>query len=279
MRSAVLRSAARARRLRRPLRRVPRPPCAAGFSSSCPEDGSRPASNSVRGRGAGFAGVPPARPHRLAAGTRRGLITCAAVESAASSLGDNLPGDGLPPRLSKILVANRGEIAVRIIETARRLGIKTVAVYSTADARSPHVAAADEAVCIGPPASGSSYLDVEKICRAVELTGADGVHPGYGFLSENSDFARAVEGLQVDGRKVAFVGPSSSAIAMMGDKIQSKLIADAAGVTTIPGHDGSVDSAEHAVEIANEVGYPVMIKASSGGGGKGMRVCRTGELP
>ena len=224
--------------------------------------------------------MPPARPHRLASGTagRRGLITCAAVESAASSLGDNLPGDDLPPRLSKILVANRGEIAVRIIETARRLGIKTVAVYSTADARSPHVSAADEAVCIGPPASGSSYLDVEKICRAVELTGAGGVHPGYGFLSENSEFARAVEGLQVDGREVRFIGPSSSAIAMMGDKIQSKLIADAAGVTTIPGHDGSVDSAEHAVEIANEVGYPVMIKASSGGGGKGMRVCRTGEL-
>lgn len=219
-------------------------------------------------------------------------MTCSAVESASSRGG--APDDGLPPRLSKVLVANRGEIAVRIIETARRLGVRTVAVYSTADARSPHVSAADEAVCVGPPASGSSYLDVGRVCRAAELTGADGVHPGYGFLSENADFARAVEGLDVtdptdgdgdggprtaakSGRKVRFVGPSSSAIAAMGDKIQSKLIAEAADVTTIPGHDGAVDSAEHAVEIARGIGYPVMIKASSGGGGKGMRICRTGE--
>ena len=202
----------------------------------------------------------------------RALATCTAVESAASSPPGSSDG-GLPPRLSKVLVANRGEIAVRVIRTARSLGIRTVAVYSAADARSPHVSAADEAVCIGPAESGSSYLDIDRVCRAAALTGADAVHPGYGFLSENADFARAVEGL--DG--VRLVGPSSSAIAAMGDKIQSKLIADAAGVTTIPGHDGAVDSAGRAVEIARGIGYPVMIKASSGGGGKGMRICRTGE--
>ena len=148
---------------------------------------------------------------------------------------------------------------------------------------------ADEAVCIGPPASSGSYLDIEKVCEAITLTGATGVHPGYGFLSENASFAERVEQLTVVNNittnydnntdddttktKVKFIGPSSHAIHSLGDKIQSKLIAEAAGVSIIPGYNGVVTSPEHAVEIANDIGYPVMIKASSGGGGKGMRIC------
>ena len=141
---------------------------------------------------------------------------------------------------------------------------------------------ADEAVCIGPPASSASYLDIDKVCEAITLTGAEGVHPGYGFLSENSLFAERVEQLTVgsnttndngDGTKVKFIGPSTHAIQSLGDKIQSKLIAQAAGVSIIPGYNGVVTSPEHALEIAHDIGYPVMIKASSGGGGKGMRIC------
>eukprot|EP00579_Thalassiosira_antarctica_P001903 CAMPEP_0201870296 /NCGR_PEP_ID=MMETSP0902-20130614/3447_1 /ASSEMBLY_ACC=CAM_ASM_000551 /TAXON_ID=420261 /ORGANISM="Thalassiosira antarctica, Strain CCMP982" /LENGTH=850 /DNA_ID=CAMNT_0048395887 /DNA_START=152 /DNA_END=2704 /DNA_ORIENTATION=- len=192
------------------------------------------------------------------------------------------------PPFRKILIANRGEIAIRILETARAHNIKTVAIYSTADAHSPHVTLADEAVCIGPPASNQSYLDMDKVCQAVEMTGSEGVHPGYGFLSENSNFAERVEGMLVnqlphndggrlgsaEGRKqVKFIGPSTHAIQSLGDKIQSKLLADAAGVSTIPGYNGVVTSPDHALEIAHEIGYPVMIKASSGGGGKGMRIC------
>jgi len=190
------------------------------------------------------------------------------------------------PPFRKILVANRGEIAIRIMQTARADGVETVSIYSTADAHSPHVSMADEAVCIGPAASGLSYLDIEKVCEAIHMTGSEGVHPGYGFLSENSNFAERVEGMLVntngnanaadDGgerKKVRFIGPSAHAIQSLGDKIQSKLIADSAGVSTIPGYNGVVTSPEHAVEIANDIGYPVMIKASSGGGGKGMRIC------
>jgi len=140
---------------------------------------------------------------------------------------------------------------------------------------------ADEAVCIGPPASSASYLDIDKVCEAIVLTGAEGVHPGYGFLSENSGFAERVEELTVghndnsdnNSAKVKFIGPSTHAIQSLGDKIQSKLIAQAAGVSIIPGYNGVVTSPEHALEIAHDIGYPVMIKASSGGGGKGMRIC------
>mmetsp|Transcript_14985 Transcript_14985/g.21286 ORF Transcript_14985/g.21286 Transcript_14985/m.21286 type:complete len:829 (-) Transcript_14985:54-2540(-) len=191
------------------------------------------------------------------------------------------------PPFSKILIANRGEITLRIIRTAQQLGIQTIAIYSTADAKSLHVQMADEAVCIGPPASSDSYLDIDKVCEAIQLTGAEGVHPGYGFLSENSAFAERVEQLTVGNNnnkssssnsnqseaKVKFIGPSTHAIQSLGDKIQSKLIAQAAGVSIIPGYNGVVTSPEHALEIAHDIGYPVMIKASSGGGGKGMRIC------
>eukprot|EP00985_Skeletonema_marinoi_P022072 scaffold13855_cov168-Skeletonema_marinoi.AAC.3 len=186
------------------------------------------------------------------------------------------------PPFHKILIANRGEITLRIIRTARHLGIQTVAIYSTADSKSLHVQMADEAVCIGPPASSASYLDIDKVCEAIVLTGSEGVHPGYGFLSENSGFAERVEQLTVGNNdnsdsnsdaKVKFIGPSTHAIQSLGDKIQSKLIAQAAGVSIIPGYNGVVTSPEHALEIAHDIGYPVMIKASSGGGGKGMRIC------
>ncbi|WP_421723561.1 acetyl-CoA carboxylase biotin carboxylase subunit [Bauldia sp.] len=172
----------------------------------------------------------------------------------------------------KILIANRGEIAVRIMRTARRMGIATVAVYCDTDADAPHVEAADEAVNIGPPPATSSYLLVDKIVEACEQTGAAAVHPGYGFLSERSDFAEALAAAGI-----VFVGPNPAAIAAMGDKLESKRLAAQAGVSTVPGHVGAVEDAEAAVEIAAETGYPVMIKASAGGGGKGMRIARTME--
>ncbi|WP_126173536.1 acetyl-CoA carboxylase biotin carboxylase subunit [Altericroceibacterium xinjiangense] len=168
---------------------------------------------------------------------------------------------------SKILIANRGEIACRIIRTARRMGIATVAVYSDADARSPHVKLADEAVYIGPAPASDSYLLPEKIIAACKATGAEAVHPGYGFLSERASF---VEALEAEG--IAFIGPPASAIAAMGDKIESKKLAKDAGVNVVPGHLGEIDDTEHAVRIAGEIGYPVMMKASAGGGGKGMRL-------
>jgi propionyl-CoA carboxylase alpha chain len=199
--------------------------------------------------------------------------TAAAVATAAAS------AEVENPPFHKILIANRGEITLRIIRTAQSLGIQTVSIYSTADSKSLHVQLADEAVCIGPPASSDSYLDIDKVCEAISVTGAEGVHPGYGFLSENASFAERVEELVVNKnknnkkQKVKFIGPSSHAIHSLGDKIQSKLIAEAAGVSTIPGYNGVVTSPEHALEIAHDIGYPVMIKASSGGGGKGMRIC------
>jgi propionyl-CoA carboxylase alpha chain len=170
---------------------------------------------------------------------------------------------------NKILIANRGEIACRVIKTARRLGIATVAVYSDADRDALHVAMADEAVHIGPPASSKSYLVIDKILQACQDTGAEAVHPGYGFLSENATFAErmAEQGL-------SFIGPNVLAIESMGDKITSKKLAERAGVNTIPGHTEVIDSASAAVAIAREIGYPVMLKASAGGGGKGMRVAR-----
>jgi propionyl-CoA carboxylase alpha chain len=168
---------------------------------------------------------------------------------------------------SKILVANRGEIACRVFKTAKRLGIGTVAVYSEADRNALHVEMADEAVLIGPPPANQSYLLIDRIIEACRETGADAVHPGYGFLSERAEFA---ERLKAEG--IAFIGPPVNAIEAMGDKITSKKLADEAGVSTVPGHMGLIDDAEHAVTIATEIGYPVMIKASAGGGGKGMRI-------
>ncbi|MEM1377213.1 MAG: acetyl/propionyl/methylcrotonyl-CoA carboxylase subunit alpha [Pseudomonadota bacterium] len=168
---------------------------------------------------------------------------------------------------TKILIANRGEIACRVIQTAKRMGIATVAVYSDADAGALHVSMADEAVHIGPPAASESYLVAEKIIAACKETGAQAVHPGYGFLSERASFCEALEA-----EGIIFIGPKPKAINAMGDKITSKKIAAEAGVSTVPGHMGLIDDAEHAVKIASEIGYPVMIKASAGGGGKGMRI-------
>ncbi len=167
----------------------------------------------------------------------------------------------------KILIANRGEIACRVIRTARRLGIATVAVYSDADAASSHVEQADESVYLGPPPAAQSYLMGEKIIEACRATGAQAVHPGYGFLSERAAFAQALTDVGI-----AFIGPPASAIAAMGDKIESKKLAKAAGVSVVPGFVGEIDSTDHAVEIAGGIGYPVMMKASAGGGGKGMRL-------
>ena len=167
----------------------------------------------------------------------------------------------------KILIANRGEIACRVIKTARKMGIKTVAVYSDADARAPHVEMADEAVHIGPPPASESYLIADRIIAACKATGAEAVHTGYGFLSERTSFAEAL-----DAAGIAFIGPPVGAIAAMGDKIESKKLAKAAGVNVVPGYVGEIDSTDHAVEIANGIGYPVMMKASAGGGGKGMRL-------
>lgn len=168
---------------------------------------------------------------------------------------------------TKILIANRGEIACRVIHTAKKMGIQTVAVYSDADRDARHVELADEAVHIGPAPSRESYLVMDKIIAACKQTGAQAVHPGYGFLSENEEFARRVEE-----EGIVFIGPKHASIAAMGDKIASKKLAAAAKVNTIPGHNAAIDTAQHAVEIAKGIGYPVMIKASAGGGGKGLRV-------
>ncbi len=167
----------------------------------------------------------------------------------------------------KILVANRGEIACRVMRTAKKMGIATVAVYSDADARAPHVRMADEAVRLGPAPASESYLKAELILEAARATGADAIHPGYGFLSERESFAKACAEAGI-----AFVGPPPKAIAAMGDKIESKKLAKQAGVNVVPGFVGEIEDTEHAVRIAGEIGYPVMMKASAGGGGKGMRL-------
>jgi propionyl-CoA carboxylase alpha chain len=172
----------------------------------------------------------------------------------------------------KILIANRGEIACRVIKTARAMGIRTVAVYSDADARALHVRMADEAVRIGTAASADSYLRIDRIVDACRRTGAEAVHPGYGFLSENPKFCEAL-----DKAGIAFIGPKVPAITSMGDKITSKKLAEGAGVNTIPGFTSEIDGPDHAVQIAREIGYPVMLKASAGGGGKGMRVAWNDE--
>ncbi|WP_079212574.1 acetyl-CoA carboxylase biotin carboxylase subunit [Brucella pituitosa] len=169
--------------------------------------------------------------------------------------------------IKKILIANRGEIACRVIKTAKKMGIATVAVYSDADRNALHVKMADEAVHIGPAPSNQSYIVIDKILAAIKETGADAVHPGYGFLSENPHFAEALKAANV-----TFIGPPVNAIEAMGDKITSKKLASEAGVSTVPGHMGLIENADEAVKIASTVGYPVMIKASAGGGGKGMRI-------
>lgn len=185
----------------------------------------------------------------------------------------------VPDMFKKILIANRGEIACRIIRTARRMGIKTVAVYSDADRSALHMRMADEAVHIGPAPSAESYLVAERIIQACKDTGAEAVHPGFGFLSERASFAEA---LAREG--IVFIGPGAEAMNSMGDKIASKLLAQKAGVNTIPGYTNVIDGPDHAVRIAREIGYPVMLKASAGGGGKGMRVvyndeeCREGFI-
>ncbi|CAJ1015585.1 Biotin carboxylase, N-terminal domain [Leishmania utingensis] len=176
------------------------------------------------------------------------------------------------PIFDKVLVANRGEIACRVMATCQRLGIKTVAVYSTADEQAKHVKMADEAVCIGPPASVESYLRIDKIVDACKRTGAQAVHPGYGFLSENGELQSALQK-----NNIVFVGPDAHSIEAMGDKIESKRLARDAGVTCIPGFIGEVRTHEDVLRFAREVGYPVMIKASGGGGGKGMRVAYNDE--
>src|SRR6478736_4677599 len=168
---------------------------------------------------------------------------------------------------SKILIANRGEIACRVIRTARRMGIATVAVYSDADARAPHVLLADESVRLGPPPASLSYLNPELIIDACKATGAEAVHPGYGFLSERESFARALSEAGI-----AFIGPPPNAIAAMGDKIESKKLAKAAGVNVVPGYLGEIADTDEAVKISKDIGFPVMMKASAGGGGKGMRL-------
>ena len=167
---------------------------------------------------------------------------------------------------NKILIANRGEIAMRIIRTCKEIGVKTVAVYSKADAESLHVRFADEAVCIGPAQSNDSYLKMSNIIAAAEITNADAIHPGYGFLSENAKFSKICEE-----HKIKFIGASASMIDQMGDKASAKATMKAAGVPTIPGSEGLLDSLEQAESLASEIGYPIMIKATAGGGGKGMR--------
>ena len=172
----------------------------------------------------------------------------------------------------KILIANRGEIACRVIKSARKMGIATVAVYSEADADALHVEMADEAIAIGPPPAAESYLVQERILEACRQSGAQAVHPGFGFLSENAGFVEALEGAGI-----AFIGPPTGAIAAMGDKIESKRLAKEAGVATVPGHMDLIADDEEAIQISRDIGYPVMIKASAGGGGKGMRIARSDE--
>ncbi|HEY0031951.1 MAG TPA: biotin carboxylase N-terminal domain-containing protein, partial [Devosia sp.] len=174
--------------------------------------------------------------------------------------------------ITKLLIANRGEIACRVIKTAKRMGIATVAVYSDADREALHVRMADEAVHIGSSPAKDSYLQIDKIIAACKQTGAEAVHPGYGFLSENPRFAQSLENAGI-----IFVGPPVKAIEAMGDKITSKKLAAEAGVSTVPGHMDLIADAEEAVKIATQIGYPVMIKASAGGGGKGMRIAWTDE--
>jgi acetyl-CoA carboxylase biotin carboxylase subunit len=175
----------------------------------------------------------------------------------------------------KVLIANRGEVALRILRACREMGISTVAVHSTADANAMHVRLADESVCIGPPPPSESYLNIPAIIAAAEITGADAIHPGYGFLSENSRFAEIVEA-----HDIVFIGPKPEQIRLMGDKIEAKVAAKKVGIPVVPGSDGGVTSDDEARRLAEGMGYPVLIKAAAGGGGRGMKVVRSSaELP
>ncbi len=171
---------------------------------------------------------------------------------------------------NKVLIANRGEIALRILRACKELGIETVAVHSTADADAMHVRLADESVCIGPPAARASYLNIHEILAACEITGADAIHPGYGFLSENAKFAEILEA-----HDITFIGPSAEHIRIMGDKIEAKKTAKRLGIPVVPGSEGAVTDAAEAKKVAAEIGYPVLIKAASGGGGRGMKVANS----
>ncbi|GHA41218.1 acetyl-CoA carboxylase biotin carboxylase subunit [Amylibacter ulvae] len=171
---------------------------------------------------------------------------------------------------SKILIANRGEIALRVIRAAKELGVRTVAVHSTADADAMHVRMADESICIGPPSGAQSYLNVPNIIAACEITGAEAVHPGYGFLSENANFVQVLED-----HDITFIGPSAAHIRMMGDKITAKDTMKKLGVPCVPGSDGGVDTIEEAHKVSDEMGFPVIVKATAGGGGRGMKLAKT----
>ncbi|MBI5068480.1 MAG: acetyl-CoA carboxylase biotin carboxylase subunit [Deltaproteobacteria bacterium] len=171
----------------------------------------------------------------------------------------------------KVLIANRGEIALRVIRACRELGIRTVAIHSTADAESLHVRFADEAVCVGPPASKDSYLNIRSILSAAEITGADAIHPGYGFLSENAQFAEVVE--QVG---LKFIGPRSAMLKLMGNKVQAREAAEKAGLPLLPGARGVLEDADDADKVAREIGFPIILKAAAGGGGRGMKIVREG---
>jgi len=174
----------------------------------------------------------------------------------------------------KILIANRGEIALRILRAAKELGIATVAVHSTADADAMHVKLADESVCIGPPPARDSYLNIPALLAACEITGADAIHPGYGFLSENARFAEILAD-----HNIGFIGPKAEHIRIMGDKIEAKRTAKSLGIPCVPGSEGGITDDEEAMKVAREIGYPVLVKAASGGGGRGMKVARTeGDL-
>src|SRR3954464_9547389 len=170
----------------------------------------------------------------------------------------------------KILIANRGEIALRVLRACKELGIQTVAVHSTADADAMHVRLADESVCIGPPPSRESYLNIHQIVAACEITGADAVHPGYGFLSENAKFADIL-----DAHGITFIGPTADHIRIMGDKITAKLTAVELGIPVVPGSEGEVKTEADALAAAAKIGYPVLIKATAGGGGRGMKLARS----
>ena len=172
----------------------------------------------------------------------------------------------------KVLIANRGEIALRVLRACKELGIATVAVHSTADADAMHVRLADESVCIGPPPAKDSYLNIPSIMAACEITGADAVHPGYGFLSENARFARILQE-----HKITFIGPSSHHIEIMGDKITAKKTAVELGIPVVPGSEGEIKTPEEAIKLANKIKYPVIVKATAGGGGRGMKVARNDE--
>ncbi|KQN92959.1 acetyl-CoA carboxylase biotin carboxylase subunit [Sphingomonas sp. Leaf231] len=175
-------------------------------------------------------------------------------------------------QIKKLLIANRGEIALRIHRACHEMGIKTVAVHSTADADAMHVRLADEAICIGPPAATDSYLNIPNIISAAEISGADAIHPGYGFLSENAKFAEIVEL-----HNLIFVGPKPEHIRVMGDKVEAKRTAGALGLPLVPGSDGAISDVDEAKELAGRIGYPVIIKAASGGGGRGMKVCQSAD--